>query len=86
MQRLHHQHEGLKAHYEPVRKYYEAEAPPPDEGPRSLELEVAEQTDIAVNHLEDLAEDLLKTARLTDIWIRDKWRAKKKEEQKERRS
>ena len=27
MQRLHHQHEGLKAQYEPIRKYYEAEAP-----------------------------------------------------------
>ena len=86
MQRLHHQHEGLKAQYEPVRKYYEAQAPSPDGGPRSLELEVAEQTDVAVNHLEDLAEDLLKAARLTDIWIRDKWRAKKQEERKGRRS
>ena len=47
---------------------------------------MAEQTDVAVNHLEDLAEDLLKAARLTDIWIRDKWRAKQQEERKGRRS
>ncbi len=29
MQRLHHQHEGLKAEYETVRKFYDAEEPPP---------------------------------------------------------
>ncbi len=82
MQRLHHQHMGLKAQYEPVRKFYDDDEPPPDDGPRSLELEVAEQTDIAVDNLEHVAEELLKAARLTDARIRQKWRVK----QKERRS
>ncbi len=82
MQRLHHQHQGLKAENEPVREFYDADEPPPEDGPRSLELEVAEQTDIAVNALEDLGEVLLKTARLTDAWIRQKWRVKQKERQK----
>ncbi len=86
MQRLHHQHEGLKAEYEPVREFYDAKEPPPEDGPRSLELEVAEETDIAVNALEDLGMELLKTARLTDAWIRQKWRVKKRKEQKERAS
>ncbi len=49
MQRLHHQHEGLKAEYEPVREFYDAEDTPTEDGPRSLELEVAEQTDMAVD-------------------------------------
>ena len=29
MQRLHHQHEGLKAEYEPVREFYDADEQPP---------------------------------------------------------
>ena len=85
MQRLHHQFEGLKARYEHVREFYEARPTPAEDGPRSLELEVAEQTDIAVDNLENVAEDLLKAARLTDVWIRDKWRVKKQREQRERR-
>ncbi len=36
MQRLHHQHEGLKAHYEPVREFYEAEESPREKGPTRL--------------------------------------------------
>ncbi len=80
MQRLHHQHEGLKAQYEPVREFYDAEDPPPEDGPRSLELEVAEQTDIAVDQLQNVAEDLLKSARLNDAWIRQKWEVKQKEQ------
>ena len=78
MQRLHHQHEGLKAEYKTVRKFYEARKPPPDDGPRSLELEMAEQTDIAVDQLQNVAEDLVKAARLNDAWIRQKWRVKQK--------
>ena len=84
MQRLHHQHEGLKAEYEPVREFYDAEDTPTEDGPRSLELEIAEQTDIAVDNLENVAEDLVKAARLDDAWIRSKWRAKQQEERKER--
>ncbi len=84
MQRLHHQHEGLKAQYEPVREFYDAEESPTEDGPRSLELEVAEQTDMTVDQLEDIAEELLKAARLDDAWIRSKSRAKKQEERKER--
>ncbi len=75
MQRLHHQHQGLKAEYEPVREFYDAEEPLPEDGPRSLELEVAEQTDIAVDNLENVAEELLIAARFNDTWIRGKWRA-----------
>ena len=86
MQRLHHQHEGLKAEYESLREFYNADEPPVEDGPRSLELEVAEETDVAVDYLENVAEELLKAARLTDAWIRDKWRAKKQEERRERRS
>ncbi len=82
MQRLHHQHEGLKAEYEPVRKFYNDAEPPPEDGPRSLELEVAEQTDIAADQVEDLADQLRKAARLTDALIQQNWRVK----QKERRS
>ena len=85
MQRLHHQHEGLKARYEHVREFYEARPTPAEDGPRSLELEVAEQTDIAVDNLENVAEDLLKAARLTDAWIRDKWRAKQQRERQRRK-
>ena len=83
MQRLHHQHEGLKAVYEPVREFYDAEDTPTEDGPRSLELEIAEQTDIAVDQLEDIAEGILKAARLNDAWIRSKWRAKQQEERRE---
>ena len=79
IQRLHHQHEGLKAQYETVREFYEAREPPPDDEPRSLELEVAEETDMAVDQLEDVAEELLKSARLNDARIRQKWRVKQKE-------
>ncbi len=79
MQRLYHQHEGLKAEYEHVREFYDAEEPPAEDGPRSLELEVAEQTDMAVDQLENVADELLKSARLTDAWIRQKWRVKQME-------
>ncbi len=85
MQRLHHQHEGLKAEYDHVREFYEARPTPAENGPRSLELEVAEQTDMTVDRLQDVAEDLLKVTRLTDAWIRDKWRVKQRREQRERR-
>ncbi len=84
MQRLHHQHEGLKAEYEPVREFYEADKPPPEDGPRSLELQVAEETDMAVDDLQGTAEALVKAARLNDAWIRSRWRAKKETERKER--
>ena len=79
MQRLHHQHERLKAQYESLRKFYNAEDPPAEDGPRSLELEVAEETDVAVDNLQNVAEELLKAARLNDAWIRSRWRAKQKE-------
>ncbi len=75
MQRLHHQHEGLKAQYEAVREYYEAEEPSKDRP--TIELAVAEETDIAVNELEDLAERP-KASRLTDATIREKWRRDRK--------
>ncbi len=78
MQRLHHQHEGLKAQYEPVREFYESEKAPPDDGPRSLELQVAEETDMAVDQLQNVAEELVKAARLNDAWIQQKWRVKQK--------
>ena len=77
VQRLHHLHEGLKARYETVREYYEAEEPPSDEQP-TLELAVAEETDIAAIELGDQAERLLKAARLTDAQIREKWRRDRK--------
>ncbi len=79
MQRLHHQHEGLKAEYEPVREFYDAEESPTEDGPRSLELEVAEQTDMAVDNLQNVAEELLRAARLNDPLIRQRWRVKQKE-------
>ncbi len=79
MQRLHHQHEGLKAQYEPVRDFYEADKPPPEKGPRSLELQVAEETDMAVDDLQGIAERLVKAARLNDALIRQKWQVKQKE-------
>ncbi len=79
MQRLHHQHEGLKAQYESLREFYNADEPPPEDGPRSLELQVAEETDVAVDNLQNVAEELLKAARLNDAWIRSRWRAKQKE-------
>ncbi len=63
VQRLHHQFEGLKVHYEPLREFYAARIPP--EEPLTLEFAVAEHTDIAADQLQDLAQDLLKTARLT---------------------
>ena len=85
MQRLHHQHEGLKAEYDHVREFYEARPTPAEDGPRSLELEVAEETDMTVDRLQDAAEDLLKAARLTDDWIRSKWRAKQQEKRRRRR-
>ncbi len=78
-QRIHHQFEALKAQYEPVREFYDAKEPPPDDEPRSLELEVAEQTDMAADQLEDVAEELLKAARLTHARIRQTWRVKQKE-------
>ncbi len=83
MQRLHHQHEGLKAEYDHVREFYEARPTPAEDGPRSLELEVAEATDVTVDQLQDVAEELLKVTRLTDAWIRDNWRAKQQELQRE---
>ncbi len=79
MQRLHHQHEGLKAQYDKLREFYDADEPPFKEGPRSLELEVAEETDVAVDNLQNVAEELLKAARLDEAWIRSQWRAKQKE-------
>ncbi len=78
IQRLHHQHEGMKAQYEIVLEFYEAKEPPPDDEPRSLELEVAEETDMAVDQLEDVAKQLLKAARLTDAKVREKWRRKER--------
>ncbi len=78
MQRLHHQHEGLKAQYEPVRKFYENEESPAEDGPRSLELQVAEETDMAVDQLQSVAEELVKAARLNDAWIQQKWRVRQK--------
>ena len=77
MQRLHHQHEGLKAEYEPVRDFYDADESPREDGPRSLELEVAEETDMAVELLQNLAEDLVKAARLNDAWIRQERQQRK---------
>ena len=79
MQRLHRQHEGLKAQYESLREFYNAEDPRREDGPRSLELQVAEETDVAVDNLQNVAEELLKAARLNDAWIRSRWRAKQKE-------
>ncbi len=81
-QRLHHQFMGLKAEYQHVHEFYDADEPPPEDGPRSLELEVAEQTDMAAGQLENMADQLRKAARLTDARIRQTWRVK----QKERRS
>ena len=77
IQRLHHQHEGLKAEYEAVRKYYEAVEPPPDDGPPPIELAVAEEADMAADQLENVAEELLKSARLTETSVREKWRRQK---------
>ena len=73
IQRLHHQFEYLKAQHEHVREYYEAEEPPMDQPP-TLERAVAEETDITANQLLDVAEDLLKSARLTEPEIQAKWR------------
>ncbi|MCP3983981.1 MAG: hypothetical protein GY723_06310 [bacterium] len=79
MQRLHHQHEGLKAQYEPVREFYDAEESPREKGPRSLELHAAEETDMAVDDLQGIAESLVKAARINDALIRQKWQVKQKE-------
>ena len=82
MRRLHHRHKGLKAQYESVRKYYEAEEGPPGEDRPPLELAVAEEIDQAVDLLEDVADDLRKASCLTDAEIRLKWRVKRKRQRR----
>ena len=73
MQRLHHQFEGLKVQYETLHEFYAARNPRKE--PLTLEFKVAEQTDIAADQLQDLAEDLLKAARLTTTtMLRDRRR------------
>ncbi len=54
--------------------------PPREDGPRSLELEMAEQTDMAVDQLQNVAEELVKAARFNDAWMRQQWRVKKRKE------
>ncbi len=71
-QGLHHQHEGERAQYESMRQFYSADEPPAEDEPRSLELEVAEETEVAVDNLQNAAGELLKAARLSDAWIRSR--------------
>ncbi len=81
-QHLHHQFMGLRAEYPHLNEFYDAEEAPSESGPRSLELQMAEETDMAADQVEDLADQLRKAARLTAALIRQSWRV----EQKERRS
>ncbi len=76
IQRLHHQHNGLRGSYEDVAKSYETDEPSKDRP--SLELAVTEEVHTAANDLTDVAERLLKRCRLTDFEVREKWRLKAK--------
>ncbi len=76
-QRLHRQFKGLKAEYESVREYYDADGAEPD-APRPLELQLAVELEDIVDEVESLGDMLRKASRLTNAAIQQTWRVDQK--------
>ncbi len=77
-QRLHNRFKRLKSEHESLREYYDTDTDPRDEV-HPLELEVAEAIDIATDTLEDVADRLRKTSRLTEARIQLEWSVEQKQ-------
>ncbi len=74
--RLHRYHEGLRVPYEIEQEC--CDRIEPDLEPPTIELAVDEEITSTIDELQDIADRLQKSSRLTDVVIRREWREHRK--------